>query len=95
MHTLAIVGCPSFRIAVGKGANGFHSRWMRSYIALGWRSETVRGKLIAAVLLTLVASRSGAQEHPHRNGEKLGPVHFATSCNDVAQKEFNRAVAQR
>jgi hypothetical protein len=53
----------------------------------------VRGKLIAAVLLTLVASRSEAQEHPHRNGEKSGTVHFATSCNDVAQKEFNRAVA--
>jgi len=27
------------------------------------------------------------------NGEKLGTVHFATSCNEIAQKEFNRAVA--
>jgi hypothetical protein len=53
----------------------------------------VRVKPIAAMLLTLVASRSLAQEHPHRNGEKLGAVHFATSCNEVAQKEFNRAVA--
>jgi hypothetical protein len=52
-----------------------------------------RGKLIAAILLTLVASRSIAQEHQHGNGEKLGAVHFATSCNEVAQKEFNRAVA--
>ena len=34
-----------------------------------------------------------AQEHQHGNGEKLGAVHFATSCNEVAQKEFNRAVA--
>jgi hypothetical protein len=25
--------------------------------------------------------------------ENLGAVHFATSCNDVAQKEFNRAGA--
>jgi tetratricopeptide (TPR) repeat protein len=50
-------------------------------------------KLIAAILLTLAASRSMAQEHQHGAGEKLGAVHFATSCNDVAQKDFNRAVA--
>jgi hypothetical protein len=53
----------------------------------------VRMKLIAAILLTLVASSSLAQEHQHGNGGKLGTVHFATSCNEVAQKEFNRAVA--
>jgi len=53
----------------------------------------MRGKLIAAILLTVVASSSRAQEHQHGNGEKLGTVHFATSCNEVAQKEFNRAVA--
>jgi hypothetical protein len=53
----------------------------------------VRGKAIAAMLLTLLASSSGAQEHQHGNGEQLGTVHFATSCNEVAQKEFNRAVA--
>jgi hypothetical protein len=52
-----------------------------------------RVKLIAAILLTFLAPYSLAQEHQHRNGEKLGDVHFATSCNDVAQKEFNRAVA--
>src|SRR3984957_6522902 len=52
-----------------------------------------RVTLIAAILLTLVASRSMAQEHQHRNGEKLGTVHFPTSCSDVAQKEFDRAVA--
>jgi hypothetical protein len=45
------------------------------------------------MLLTLVASRSLAQEHQHRSGEKLGTVRFATSCNEVAQKEFDRAVA--
>jgi hypothetical protein len=32
----------------------------------------VRVKPIAAMLLTLVASRGLAQEHLHRNGEKLG-----------------------
>jgi hypothetical protein len=53
----------------------------------------VRVKFIAAILLTLVASSSRAQEHPHGNGEKLGTVHFATSSNEVAQKEFDRAVA--
>ncbi|HYL86073.1 MAG TPA: hypothetical protein VE263_17750 [Candidatus Angelobacter sp.] len=53
----------------------------------------VRGKLLAAMLLTLAALSSRAQEHQHGNGEKLGMVHFATSCNEAAQKEFNRAVA--
>jgi tetratricopeptide (TPR) repeat protein len=53
----------------------------------------VRGKLIAAILLTLMASSSIAHEHQFGNGEKLGTVHFATSCNEVAQTEFNRAVA--
>jgi tetratricopeptide (TPR) repeat protein len=52
-----------------------------------------RAKLIAACLLILATSRSMAQEHQHANGEKLGAVYFATSCNEVAQKEFNRAVA--
>ncbi|HYM76445.1 MAG TPA: hypothetical protein VE377_10755 [Candidatus Dormibacteraeota bacterium] len=53
----------------------------------------LRAKFIAAILLALVASSGLAQEHQHGNGEKLGTVHFATSCNDAAQKEFNRAVA--
>lgn len=34
-----------------------------------------------------------AQEHPHPAGEKLGTVHFQTSCNRVAQGEFDRAMA--
>jgi hypothetical protein len=50
-------------------------------------------KLCATILLTLVASGSVAQDHPHGSGEKLGAVHFVTSCNESAQKEFNRAVA--
>jgi hypothetical protein len=33
------------------------------------------------------------QEHQHGNGEKLGEVHFATSCNKPAQSDFDRAVA--
>jgi hypothetical protein len=34
-----------------------------------------------------------AREHRHGNGEKLGAVHFSTSCNVVAQMEFNGALA--
>ena len=50
-------------------------------------------KLIAAVLLVFIAARGMTQEHQHGNGEKLGEVHFATSCNEPAQSDFNRAVA--
>lgn len=52
----------------------------------------VRAAVVAGFVLTLAASCL-AQEHQHGNSEKLGTVHFATSCNEVAQKEFNRAVA--
>ena len=52
----------------------------------------VRVKLIAAVLLILSATHGLTQEQ-HGNGEKLGSVYFATSCNDAAQKKFDRAVA--
>ena len=52
----------------------------------------LRRKLAAAILLTLAAS-SASQDHQHGPGEKLGTVHFATSCNAAAQKEFDRAVA--
>jgi hypothetical protein len=33
------------------------------------------------------------QERQHENGEKLGEVHFATSCNGSVQSDFDRAVA--
>jgi hypothetical protein len=51
-----------------------------------------RVKLIATVVL-MATSHAIAQEHQHQSGEKLGTVHFATSCNQVVEKEFNRAVA--
>jgi tetratricopeptide (TPR) repeat protein len=41
----------------------------------------------------LVAWSAPAQDHQGKSDEKLGTVHFATSCNEVAQSEFNRAVA--
>src|SRR5580692_8848546 len=50
-------------------------------------------RLIAAVLLLFTVARGNTQEHQHGNGEKLGTVHFATSCNELAQSDFNRAVA--
>ena len=54
----------------------------------------VRVKSIAVILLTLVASSGRSQEHQRAViGEKLGTVHFATSCKVVTQEKFNRAVA--
>src|SRR6266853_2946948 len=64
-----------------------------AYNTRGWRSRMATVKLIAAILLTLGASSSIAQEHQHGSGERLGTVHFATSCDAAAQKEVNRAVA--
>ena len=52
----------------------------------------VWARVIAGFLLTLAAS-CFAQEHQHEAGEKLGVVHFATSCNEGAQNEFDRSVA--
>src|SRR5215469_13485315 len=50
-------------------------------------------KVIAAVLLVVASTRGMTQEHQHGTAEKLGEVHFATSCNEAAQRQFNRAVA--
>src|SRR5215472_11122510 len=44
-------------------------------------------------LIVLACGSGTAQEHEHHSTEKLGTVHFSTSCNDGAQKEFDRAVA--
>jgi hypothetical protein len=52
-----------------------------------------RKNFIAAILLSFVASIRMAQEQQHGNAEKLGTVHFATSCDESAQNEFDRAVA--
>jgi hypothetical protein len=44
--------------------------------------------------LILAAGNTMAQEHHHAaTDEKLGTVHFATSCSPAAQKQFDRAVA--
>ncbi len=53
----------------------------------------VRARVFAGFLVILLAASGVAQEHLHGDGETLGAVHFATSCNEGAQKEFDRAVA--
>jgi hypothetical protein len=50
-------------------------------------------RVFAGCAIALLAASGVAQEHQHGKGEKLGTVHFATSCNAEAQKEFDRAVA--
>jgi hypothetical protein len=52
----------------------------------------IRGRAIGLFLVMLPGCCLG-QEHEHGKGEKLGTVHFATSCTAGAQKEFDRAVA--
>jgi len=46
-----------------------------------------------SVLLIVLASGAVAQEHQHGSGDRLGAVHFATSCKEGAQTEFDRGVA--
>lgn len=53
----------------------------------------MRAWIIGICVLSLGAGSSFAQEHEHGLGERLGAVHFSTSCNEGAQKEFDRAVA--
>lgn len=43
--------------------------------------------------ILLVCGSGTRQEHGHNSTEKLGTVHFPTSCSQEAQKEFDRAVA--
>src|SRR5215216_2389960 len=52
-------------------------------------------RLLAGVFAVVsVAAHASAQEHAHADkSEKLGTVHFATSCNAAAQPQFDRAVA--
>jgi len=52
-----------------------------------------RVRIVAVTLLTLMAWSTPAQDRQRETDEKLGTVRFATSCNEVAQTEFNRAVA--
>ena len=54
----------------------------------------LRTRIFAFCILILAAGSGTAQDHEHAmGGERLGTVHFATSCNGAAQKQFDRAVA--
>ena len=53
----------------------------------------MRGTRFIVGLLLAISATCFAQEQQHRDDEKLGTVQFATSCNQAAQKAFNRAVA--
>ena len=60
------------------GTGGLMSRW----------------NLRFALLVTLLAMGTSANGQPaHGDGETLGTVHFATSCDESVQTEFNRSVA--
>ena len=52
-----------------------------------------RMPIVFAILLFFTATSGMAQEQPHGNGQRLGDVYFATSCNESAQGDFNFAVA--
>ena len=53
----------------------------------------VRAPALAGLLMTLLSLSGIPQEHQHGDSKKVGTVHFTTSCNEVAQMEFDRAVA--
>jgi len=44
-------------------------------------------------VMILACVGGAAQEHEHYSTERLGTVHFSTSCNQQAQREFDRSVA--
>src|SRR5437867_6424036 len=49
----------------------------------------------SAIVALSFAAHVAAQEHEHgaTRAERLGTVHFATSCSQTAQPTFDRAVA--
>ena len=53
----------------------------------------LRAVIIGACVLILGVGSPLAQEHEHGSSEKLGTVHFPTSCNEAAQKEVDGGVA--
>jgi hypothetical protein len=49
--------------------------------------------IVALVLLVAVATLGMAEERRRADTEQLGEIHFATSCNEAAQRQFIRATA--
>jgi hypothetical protein len=52
-----------------------------------------RVSLAAVVAAAIAGIPAAAQEHQHPAGEKLGTVHFETSCTPAAKPDFDRAMA--
>jgi hypothetical protein len=48
---------------------------------------------VALVLCLVPAPAFVQQEHQHPAGERLGTVHFETTCSAPAQKAFDHAMA--
>src|SRR5471032_2801558 len=55
----------------------------------------IQRRVLVLVCALAASAPAAAQEHEHMGapGEKLGTVHFATSCSAAAQPQFDRAVA--
>ncbi len=53
----------------------------------------MRRRILLAFFSLALAGGCIAQEHDHGSSERLGTVHFATSCDAKAQPDFDRAVA--
>lgn len=56
-------------------------------------ATTLYVRVLGVCVVVFAFGIVSAQEHEHPASEKLGTVHFSTSCNQTAQKEFDRAVA--
>src|SRR5262245_53960394 len=54
----------------------------------------IRAPFAPAVVATIVASLSGAQPvlSQDESDQRLGRVHFQTSCNEAAQRRFDRGM---
>src|SRR6185436_14555531 len=51
------------------------------------------GAMIETVMMLALSAAGGGRQHLNPSDQKLGTVHFATSCTRTAQPIFNRAVA--
>jgi hypothetical protein len=57
------------------------------------KSKLVVGAALVLVSLSSFGNAQETHQHEHSADEKLGQVHFPTSCDPAAQVEFDRAVA--
>ena len=57
------------------------------------REVTMLRTRVVGICILVMWTSSLAQDHVHGTSERLGVVHFATSCKSEAQKDFDRATA--